>query len=705
MAAEPSGSELDWLLRPRSIAIVGVSPEPGSIGGAVLANLERFGYRGDIHLVSRNRREINGRPCLAAIDDLPEGCDVALLALPGAAIVEAAAACARRHVGAAMIYAAGFAETGADGRAQQDAIAKLARDAGMMLAGPNCTGLVNFTDGIPLTYEPLTPLPATDAPAVGIVAQSGAMASALRPALLAKGLNISLVVSTGNEAGLGAEDYLQHLVEDARTKAIVLFVEQFRQPRRFLDIAARARDTQKPIVLLHPGRSARARQSAATHTGALAGDYAVMATMVRHHGVVLAETIEELIDTAELLARFPEPPTQGAAIVTNSGAFKGFALDFCEAIDLDLPKPAPETLDLLRMTMPAFATVDNPLDTTGQTIKDPWIFTDSAKHLLADPAIGSLIVSIVPGGPKQAMAKVDALLPPMSASRKPSAIVVMGDEQPLPAEFFAAFRHKGIPGFRSPERALRAIALATAYGRRRAAAQALPPDVAVPEIEILQGGSIPEYAGKELLRALGIAVPKGALAGTLAEVRETARRIGYPVVLKAQAAELAHKSDVGGVIVGITDADALASAWERVHRNVGEARPGLALDGVLVEAMAAPGLEMVIGGRRDSAWGPVLLVGLGGVWIETLQDVRLLPAEASLTTITDELSRLKAAPLLHGTRGRPPGDIDALASALARIGALMRKYPAITEIDVNPLMVYPKGQGVLALDALLVTAQ
>jgi acyl-CoA synthetase (NDP forming) len=705
VAVEASGFDLARLLRPRSIAIVGVSPEPGSIGGAVLANLDRFGYRGDIHLVSRNRREINGRPCLAGVNDLPEGCDVALLALPGAAILEAAAACARRHVGAAMIYAAGFAETGADGRVQQDAIAKLARDAGMMLAGPNCTGLVNFNDGIPLTYEPLTPLPATDAPAVGIVAQSGAMASALRPALLAKGLNVSLVVSTGNEAGLGAEDYLQHLVEDARTKAIVLFVEQFRQPRRFLDIAAHARDTRKPIVLLHPGRSARARDSARTHTGALAGDYAVMATMVRHHGVVLAETIEELIDTAELLARFPEPPAQGAAIVTNSGAFKGFALDFCEAIGLDLPKPAPETLDLLRTTVPAFATVDNPLDTTGQTIKDPWIFTDSAKHLLADPAIGSLIVSIVPGGPKQAMAKVDALLPPMTASRKPAAIVVMGDEQPLPAEFFAAFRHKGIPGFRSPERALRAMALATAYGRRRAAAQALPPDIAVPEIEILQGGSIPEYAGKELMRALGIAVPNGALAGTLAEARETARRIGYPVVLKAQAAELAHKSDVGGVIVGIKDADALASAWERLHRTVGEARPGLALDGVLVEAMAGAGLEMVIGGRRDSAWGPVLLIGLGGVWIETLQDVRLLPADASLTTIADELSRLKAAPLLHGTRGRPPGDIDALAAALARIGALMRKYPAIVEIDVNPLVVYPKGQGVLALDVLLVTRE
>jgi acyl-CoA synthetase (NDP forming) len=705
VAAEAARNDLARLLRPRSIAIVGVSPEPGSIGGAVLGNLERFGYRGDIHLVSRNRSDIGGRRCLGSIDDLPEGCDVALLALPAAAIAEAAAACARRRVGAAMIYAAGFAETGVEGRAQQDKIAAIAREAGMLLAGPNCTGLANFNDRVPLTYEPLTPPLTTDAPAVAVVAQSGAMASALRRALRAKRLNIYLVVSTGNEAGLGAEDYLEYLVEDARTKAIVLFVEQFRQPQRFLAIAARARKTRKPIVLLHPGRSARARQSAATHTGALAGDYAVMAAMIRHESVVLAETIEELIDTAELLARFPEPPMRGAAIVTNSGAFKGFALDFCEAIGLDLPKPAPGTLDALRKTVPAFATVDNPLDTTGQTIKDPWIFTDSAKHLLADPAIGSLIVSIVPGGPKQAMAKVDALLPPMSASDKPSAIVVMGDEQPLPAEFFPAFRDKGIPGFRSPERALRAMALATAYGRHRAVPAAPAPDIALPEIEVLQGGAIPEYAGKELVRALGIPVPRGALASTIEEARAVAERIGYPVVLKAQAPELTHKSDAGGVIVGIRDADALSVAWERLHHNIAQARPDLALDGVLVEKMAASGLELVIGGRRDPAWGPVLMVGLGGVWIETLRDVRLLPADASLAAIGDEIGKLKAAALLRGARGQPPADIDALADALARIGALLREHPEITEIDINPLIVYPKGQGVLALDVLLMTQQ
>lgn len=696
--------DLSRLLRPRSIAIVGVSPEPGSLGGAVLANLDRFGYRGDLHLISRNRKEIDGRLCLASIDEMPDAVDVAVLAVPGAGIQDAVAACARRKVGAAIVYAAGFAETGADGAAQQEAIVRTARAAGMALSGPNCIGLVNFADGIPLTYEPLTPPSSGDAPSVAVVAQSGAMASALRPALTAKGLGVSHVISTGNEAGLGAEDFLAHLVEEKRTQAIVLFAEQLRHPQRFLRIAARAKELAKPIVLLHPGRSGRARESARSHTGALAGDYDVMATMMRHHGVVLVDTLEELIDTAELLARFPQAPTAGAAIITNSGAFKGFALDFCEAIGLDLPKPQSETLDALRTVVPSFAAVDNPLDTTGQTIKDPWIFTDSAKHLLADPNIGSLLVSIVPGGPKQAMAKVDALLPPLAGSKKPTVVAVMGDEQPLPPELASTFRGNGIPVFRSPERALRALARATAYGRQQATSFATAPEIYVPDIEVLQRGVIPEYAGKELMAALSIAVPRGALAGTLAEAQGIAAGIGFPVVIKAQSAELAHKSDVGGVLVGIADTDALAAAWDRLHRNVASARPGLALDGVLVEAMGVPGLELVIGGRRDPDWGPVLMVGLGGIWIEVLNDVRLMPADLPPDAVVNEIMQLRSAALLRGTRGHPPADVDALADAVSRIGALLRKHPSITEIDINPLIVYPKGQGVLALDVLLVTA-
>jgi acyl-CoA synthetase (NDP forming) len=736
------------LIRPRSIAIVGVSPEPGSLGGAVLANLQRFAYGGDIHLVSRSRSEIDGRPCLPAIADLPQGIDVAVLAVPNAGIADAVAACVERAVGAAIVYAAGFAETGEAGRAAQDAIVQVARAGGLAISGPNCIGLVNYCDGVPLTYEPIEPLAVTQAPAIGVVAQSGAMLSSLRAALLGKGLGLSHIVSTGNEAGLSAEDFLAFLVADAATRAIVMFAEQIRQPQRFLAAARRARGQRKPIVLMHPGRSRRARESARTHTGAIAGDYAVMATLVRHHGVVLVDTVEELIDTAEILARFPTPPTAGAAVITNSGAFKGFALDFCDAIGLDLPQPTDATLAALAKALPPYAAIDNPLDTTGQTIKQPSIFTDAAAHLLADPNIGSAIVSIVPGGPQQAMAKVAALLPPLTATAKPVAVAVMGDEAPLPPDFVPSFRKQGIPVFRSPERALRAMAHATEYGRnlaadasgdvaesessprRRGPMTSVPKSIAMPvsmgsrlrgndaiaDIALARGGAWPEYAGKALLASLGIPVPRGARAENLAETQAIADRIGYPVVLKAQSAELTHKSDVGGVIVGIAGPDALAAAWRRIEENIAAARPGVAagrpglaagrpglvLDGILVEAMAPPGVEMVVGARRDPDWGPVVMAGVGGVWVEALHDVRLMPPDLSRDAIVEEVCKLKAAGLLTGLRGQPPADVAALADTIALIGALLRARPEVTEIDINPLVVYPHG--VLALDVLLVTA-
>ncbi|MFL4998931.1 MAG: acetate--CoA ligase family protein, partial [Xanthobacteraceae bacterium] len=617
---------------------------------------------------------------------------------------------------------------------------------GLAISGPNCIGLVNYCDGVPLTYEPIEPLAATCAPAIGVVAQSGAMLSSLRAALLGKGLGLSHIVSTGNEAGLGAEDFLDFLVADLSTRAIVIFAEQLRYPQRFLKVARRAREQAKPIVLMHPGRSRRARESARTHTGAMAGDYAVMATLVRHHCVVLVDTIDELVDTAEILARFPAPPTAGAAVITNSGAFKGFALDFCDAIGLDLPQPTDATIAALTKALPPYAAIDNPLDTTGQTIKQPSIFTDAAAHLLKDPHIGSAIVSIVPGGPAQAMAKVAALLPPLTATDKPVAVAVMGDEAPLPPDFVPSFRDQGIPVFRSPERALRAMAHATAYGRRLAEAESLssprgvpaaerggvprrrgPMTVLepvaspafmdsrlrgndfIPDVALTRSGVWPEYAGKTLLAQLGIPVPRGELAKNLGEAQAIAGRIGYPVVIKAQSSELTHKSDVGGVIVGIAGADELATAWRRIEGNIAAARPGVAagrpglvLDGLLVEAMAPPGVEMVVGGRRDPDWGPVVMAGLGGVWVEALHDVRLMPPDLSRDAIMAEVGQLEAAGLLTGWRGRPPADVAALADTIALIGALLRARPEVIEIDINPLVVTPHG--VLALDVLLVTA-
>src|SRR5215467_8221488 len=329
-AASTELTGLTRLMRPRAVAIVGATAEPGSIGGAVLVNLERCGYRGDIHLVSRRAKEINGRPCVAAIDDLPEGIDAAVLVVPQQAVVDAVAACSRRSIGGAVVFASGFAEVGDDGRAEQARLVQTARAGGVRVLGPNCIGFTNFADGVALTFETIAPEVIAGRPSVGVVTQSGALAGALRIALSAKGLGVSHAISTGNEADLTAEDFIAFLLADPQTRAVALFLEQIRQPQKFLSLAGEARALRKPIVLLHPGKSARA------------GDHAVMSAILCHEAVVLVDSIDELIDAAELLAR-AAPPTGGAGVITNSGAIKGFALDFGEIIGLDIPAPSSAT--------------------------------------------------------------------------------------------------------------------------------------------------------------------------------------------------------------------------------------------------------------------------------------------------------------------------------------------------------------------------
>lgn len=674
------------------------------MGGAVLANLERFRYRGDIHLVSRSRREINGRPCVSSIDDLPLEIDAVVLVVPEAAVLDAVASCAGRKAGGVVVFASGFAETGDAGRARQEKLAAIAREGGIALNGPNCLGFANFADGVPLTFEYVGDYREPPGSGVAVIGQSGAMTGNIRSALWGRGMPVAYVVSTGNEAVLGLEDMFGELVADDRISLFVFFVEQLRRPALFLDLVARARALGKPMVLLHPGRTARARESAKSHTGALAGDHALMRTILLHRGVVLVETLDELFDATALLARWPDPPARGAGVITNSGAFRGLSLDLGEEIGVEFPALAGATVEALKPMFPSFAGIDNPLDTTTLGFSKPEIFAVAAKAMLEDPGIGSLMISVVAGPPRLQVAKADSILPVISAAKKPVAFVILGDQEPLVEEFNLAVHRSGVPFFRSPDRALRSLARITACGRALAAAATPAPPLGVAAIPLAGSGAVAEYTAKRWIASAGIRVPEGALARNVDEAQAIASRIGYPVAAKAQAAELSHKSDAGGVILDIADADALCAAWESLQRDVRRAQPDLALEGVLVEKMAEPGLEMFVGARRDADWGVVLMVGLGGVWIEALEDVRLLPPGLGEPEILAEIGRLKGARLLAGIRGAPPLDTRAVARTVAIVAELMQVTPQLAEIDINPLVVYPVGKGVQALDALIIAA-
>jgi acyl-CoA synthetase (NDP forming) len=697
--AGAAGRSLDRLLRPRSVAIVGASDKPGALGASVLANLERNGFTGAIHLINPKRATIGDRPCIGSVADLPEGVDAAVLAIPRAAVVDTIRALADRKVGAAVVFSAGFAEGGASGAAEQAEIARIAAAADMVVEGPNCLGCVNYLDRIPLTFVETEAVPPGEGRAIGIVSQSGAMAAVLSTMIASRDLGLSFSISTGNEAASGVEDYVDYLVGDATTRVIAMIVEQFRKPRRFLAAARRAREAGKTIVLLHPGTSSAARASAATHTGAMAGDHQLMRVMVERAGVILAETLEELGDIAEIALRCPPVPPHGAVVLGESGAFKALTLDLAERLGLALPAIDDASAPALRAALPEFVAVSNPLDLTAQGLVDPDLYFRTLTALFGDDRFGSILIGLIQTDAVTSGIKFPPVLRAVREHRPQKPVVVTGLDEGavIPPAYIDELRALGIPYFPSTERALRALTRLTDHaGRDFNPSKAAP--LAMPELGA-HHGVVPEHVAKRLLGPLGIPFPEGRFVATRDEAVAAAEAIGGAVVMKAQAAALSHKSDAGGVALNLVGADAVRAAWDRMHADVARYDASIRLDGVLIEAMGAPGIELIVGAKNDPDWGPALLVGFGGVTAELFKDVRLIAPDLTEEAIVAELRKLRSAPLLDGFRGSPRADVAAVARLVARLGQVLSAEPAIREIDLNPVIVRPDG--VVALDALM----
>ncbi|HEX3971124.1 MAG TPA: acetate--CoA ligase family protein, partial [Stellaceae bacterium] len=565
----------------------------------------------------------------------------------------------------------------------------------------NCLGLVDFVHRIPLTFsQQLGPVLDVESGVV-VVAQSGGLAGVVRVALRAKGIPVTCWVSTGNEAVLGLEDYAGYLLEEKTTQVVACFAEQIRKPQRFLEVAGRARELGKPIVLLHAGKSAAAQESAKSHTGAMVGDYAVMETVLAHSAVLKVDTLEELIDVSELMFRFPVPPTKGCAMVTDSGAVKGMTLDLCDALGLDLPPLTPALEKQLQAELPEFVGASNPLDLTAQAITHLDMYAKTIGPLLAEDRYGSLVLTaIISSATDYALAKGRASLKPLIGATKPVIYAMLGDEAEVPDKLIPEARAANVPFFRSPERAFRALAKVTAYGRALEKAKQHKPAAPFNTPPLPGYGTLTETVSKQYLAACGMTMPQGRLATSFAEAREIAQSLGFPLAAKLQSPEAAHKSDIGGVILRIYDQHFLEVAWQKLQHIARER--GLKLDGVLIEKMAPPGIEMILGARRDPQWGPVLAVGIGGIFAEAIADIRILPVGLDASEIEAELRQLRGAKLLAGMRGAKPADVKALAQTVAQLGAIMQAEKRIVEIDINPLAVFAEGEGVLALDALIV---
>jgi acyl-CoA synthetase (NDP forming) len=697
-----TNQQIDRLLRPKSVAVIGASDRHGALGATLLSNLVKYEFHGDIYPVNPKRDELLGLKVYHSVDELPEGIDCAVLAIPRDFVLGTVKSLAEKGCGAVVIYSAGFSEAGEQGLRDQQELASIANAHGMIIEGPNCLGCTNYIERVPLTFVQTNKrTPPKGTRAVGIASQSGALAAVLATTLFARDLYVSTSVSTGNEAVSGVEDYVEWLVDDPDTHVIAMYVESLRRPQAFLAAARRAREAGKPIVMLHPGKSNKAQESAATHTGAMAGDYALMKAKVAREGVIFAETLEELGDIATMAVTCKALPGANMAVLGESGALRGLAFDIAEDIGLDLVDLNDANSPVLRSILPDYVPVSNPTDITALGLSEPEVYTKVLTALLEDDRVGSVVASIIQSDPVTCAIKLPHIIKVLEDGTFAKPLVFAGVDEGarIPPEYIEGLRKVGIPWFPSTERAYRAIARLADLSKRDLTDRTQPP-LPIAGLDAVSG-VVPEYKAKDLLRPLGIAFPDSEFAATPDEAAAAAERLGYPVVLKAQAAALGHKSDAGGVILNIKSEDDLRAAFDAIYGNVVDYDASIRLDGVLVEKMGTMGIEMIVGAKHDPEWGPVVLAGFGGVTAEILKDVKLFTPDMGVEQVRAGLLALKQAPLLKGWRGAPPRDVDALAELIVRVGRVMTGNPRIREIDLNPVIVHPAGEGVVALDALM----
>ena len=683
------------VLRPASVAVIGVSHKPGSIGAAVLGNLRAAGYRGRLAVVHPRGGSFGDLVAHHSIADVPEPVELAVVAVKAEAVIEVARECGAAGVRALVVLSAGFAEVGAAGVARQVELLAVCRAAGMRLVGPNCLGVLNTAAdvGLNASFAPVAPT----AGRVAFASQSGAFGITAVAEAARRGLGLSSFVSTGNKADLSGNDLLQYWEGDPGTDVIGLYLESFGNPRRFGRIARRVGAT-KPVIAVKSGRSAAGARAAASHTAALvAVSDATVDALFRHAGVIRAGTVGELFDVAALLSGQPLPGGDRIGVVTNAGGPGISCADACAAAGLRVDPVGESTRGRLAAHLPPEATTTNPVDMIASAGADDY---RRALELLAeDPAIDALVAIFIPPLVTAAQDVAEAMRAASVTTRaagKPLVAVWMAQDDASRA--LLAGGDGGVPAFGTPEEAVRALAHAVGYARwRRAATESPPvldgidPDAASAAIAAALaegGGWLPPDQVAELLSSYGVPQVAARVASTADAVSNCVEELGGgPVAIKAVALGLVHKSDVGGVRLGVQGPGAAAQAAREIAAAVRAA--GHVPAGFVVQAMAAEGVEMLVGVATDPDFGPVVACAAGGVAVELLGDVQTRLAPLTRRDAAEMVRSLKTFPLLDGYRGAPRADVPALEELLLRVSALAAAHPEIAELDCNPVLAGP----------------
>ncbi|MBI2821740.1 MAG: acetate--CoA ligase family protein [Acidobacteria bacterium] len=700
--------DLRPLLAPASIAIVGASSRLESVAGRPLTNLLRMGYKGALYPINPRSTEIAGVRCYSTLAELPEAPELALLVLPTEAVLPVLEECAGKKVLAAIVISAGFAETGAEGARAQETMRALARESGMVICGPNSLGVLNFVDRIPLTFGSAVDMETSPPGRVALVSQSGGIMVGLANQAFDAKVGVSYAVATGNEADLELTEVLEYLAEDSSTGVVVAIIETIRDGARFLAVCDRLLQLRKPLVAYKIGRSERGSSVARSHTGALAGSYAALQAVFRQRGVVEARDIDDLFPLAGALSAGRFPSSDGIAVITESGGSAAIVADRADELGLAVPAIGPQTAERLRQFLPKFAAaeVQNPFDVTAAISENPQSVGPMAEALLDDPAIGSLMV-IFAGSGEAGKKRAEALLDHVQTSAKPVLGVTLAGSSASP--LYDLMMSRNVPAFHSASRAVEAIAALRHFAgacQRRCVPSS--PRLVNEDFQALArqelaklGQESTEHEAKRFLAQFGVQVVEERLAGTPSEAVAHAEALGYPVALKVQSPQIVHKTEAGGVRLNLTKEEAVRAAYAEIVAKARGAVPKATITGILVSRMMPAPLEMIAGVHDDPTFGPLVLFGLGGIWVEVFNEVAMRPAPLSPEDAAEMVDQLRGAPLLRGARNLPPVRPEAIESLLLALSNLaVATRGLLSGLDINPLVPSADG-GLVALDASL----
>jgi len=697
---------LDELFAPRSVAVVGASNRPGTVGESLFRNVIRAGFRGVAYPVNPRWPSVSGVRCYPDVRRLPEVPELAVVIVPAAEVPAIVEELGRAGTRGAVVISSGFGEVGGDGVRLERELVAVARRHRVALVGPNCFGLLNTDPAVSLNATFSESLPPRGN--IAFVSQSGALCAGILQYGIAERIGFSRFVSVGNRAGIDENDLLRSLADDPATKVILLYVESLANGRGFLD-AARAVTATKPVLVIKSGRTPAGERAARSHTGSLAQSSRdqLFDALFAQSGVLRADSIGELFRAAKIFASGLALRGPRLLILTNSGGPGIVAADAASRQGLTLATLPDELKARLRPQLSPSSSIANPLDMTADA--GPAQYRSALRLALPAREVDGALVIATPTGTLTAEAAETAILEARRSSRKAIAACLFGLTDL--SKSVGDLEDHGVPTFTFPEEAIEGLGQIARYHAWRAGPKARPRRFAVDRARVRaaiararRAGAtvLPEYAARELLEAYGIRFPRVARVTSTAEAETAARAIGYPVVLKVASPDISHKTDVGGVAVGIGSADALESAWDRMGAALREKAPSARIAGFEIEAEVAGGKEVLIGVQQDPGFGAVVAFGLGGVYVETLRDVTFRLAPLSAADARAMIRSVRAFPLLEGVRGEAPSDLDALAEVIQRVGQLATELPALAEMDINPLIVRAQGQGAVAVDARIV---